>query len=58
MGTEMVPVGELGGDPKSPVSPVLGMEMVRGLMLPEPEPLLAELFSRGGDTSEEGGENS
>ena len=32
------------------------MEMVRGRMLPEPE--LPELFSRGGDTREEGGENS
>ena len=46
-----------------PLSPVLGMEMVRGLMpprspAPAPAPAPPELFSRGGDTRDEGGENS
>ena len=44
-----------------PLSPVLGMEMVRGLMPPRspaPAPAPPELFSRGGDTRDEGGENS
>ena len=35
------------------------MEMVRGLMFPDDESLEPpELLSRGGDTKEEGGENS
>ena len=47
------------------MSPVLGMEMVRGLMpprspapAPAPAPAPPELFSRGGGTRDEGGENS